>query len=77
MNKRKKIEVIPSKENVTIDELDDINDKNNIDTIPSKFNLDDKLKINYENQDSYGLCWDFAGLKSLETYLQLHNLGNL
>ena len=75
---KEKIDTIPSKENVSIDELDNINDNeqyNKIDNIPNKFKLTDKVKMNFENQGGYGLCWDFSSIKSLETYLELHNLG--
>lgn len=75
---KSKLEVIPSKENVNIDVLDDIKNDDNykdLDNIPSKYNLNDVIKLNFKNQGSYGLCWDFAGMKTIETYLQLHNLG--
>ena len=36
---------------------------------PKKFNLADKIKIKTEDQGAYGLCWDFAATKSLETNL--------
>ena len=38
---------------------------------PKKFNLADKISIKVEDQGDYGLCWDFASTKSLETYLAL------
>ena len=38
---------------------------------PKKFNLADKIKIKTEDQGAYGLCWDFAATKSLETNLAL------
>lgn len=44
--------------------------------IPEKFDLRDKIKIPVRNQKEYGLCWDFASLKSLETYLALNGYGD-
>ncbi|MCR5608674.1 MAG: C1 family peptidase [Lachnospiraceae bacterium] len=49
-------------------------DKNG--AIPAKFNLKDYIDIKVEDQDSYGLCWDFASLNTLETYLAINELGN-
>lgn len=39
--------------------------------LPKTFNLKDKINIVVENQGQYGLCWDFASLKSVQTNLQL------
>ena len=75
---KEKIDIIPSKENVSIDELDNINDNeefDNIEKIPEKFKLTDKIKMNFESQGDYGLCWDFSSMKTIESFLQLHNLG--
>ena len=74
---KKKSEVIPRKKKVPIKKLDEIKeDLDKDDTkVPSKYNLADKIKIKVENQGSYGLCWDFASIKPLETHLALKNLG--
>lgn len=80
---KEKLDVIPRKEEVPIEKLDEIEEKfeekykeEDLKEIPEKFNLKDKIDIKVENQGEYGLCWDFASLKSLETYLALNNLGN-
>lgn len=85
---KEKLEVIPRKEDVPFEKLEEIkedlykdeenkeNNENNEEKIPEKFNLADKIDIKVENQGGYGLCWDFASMKSLETYLALNNLGN-
>ena len=39
--------------------------------LPIKFDLRDKINIQVEDQGAYGLCWDFASIKSLETNLAL------
>ena len=72
---QEKIEVIPRKEIVEKEELEKIKEEQKEIEIPSKFNLADKLTINVENQGQYGICWAFSSLKTLETYLQLHNEG--
>ena len=38
--------------------------------------LRDKINIPVRNQGLYGLCWDFASMKSLETYLALNGYGD-
>lgn len=80
---KEKLDVIPRKEEVPIEKLDEIEEKieekykeEDLKEIPEKFNLKDKIDIKVESQGEYGLCWDFASLKSLETYLALNNLGN-
>lgn len=47
----------------------------NAESLPDKFDLRDKINIYVRNQQSYGLCWDFASTKCLETYLALNNCG--
>ena len=44
--------------------------------IPEKFDLRDKINIPVRNQKTYGLCWAFASLKSLETNLALNGYGD-
>lgn len=46
-------------------------DKKDVEVLPTKFDLRDKIDIKVENQQTFGLCWDFASLKSLETNLAL------
>ena len=46
-------------------------DKKDVEVLPTKFDLRDKIDIKVENQQTFGLCWDFAALKSLETNLAL------
>lgn len=71
---------IPRKFVVTLDE-----DRNNqpragiatygatptLTTIPSKYNLKDKINISVENQGSLGICYAYATTKSIETNLAL------
>ena len=82
-----KLEVIPRKYNIPLDslyedtiEVKDLNlgsgkDTKRVsiyqDSLPSKFDLRDKINVQVENQKTYGLCWDFASVKSLETNLAL------
>ena len=76
---QEKAQVIPRKEDVPFEKLDDIKRDEDLEddgTIPEKFNLADKIDIQVENQGIYGLCWDFASIKPLETYLALNKLGN-
>ncbi len=72
---KEKVDTKPSKTTVTYDEIDKIKDsQEDLSEIPSKFNLGEKYKLNFEMQN-YGLCWDYSAMKALETYLQIHNLG--
>ena len=73
---KKDLEVVPRKEKIEEKELDKIIETQKKETqeeIPSYFNLKDKINIKVENQGSYSLCWAFASLKTLETYMQLNN----
>ena len=66
---KEKNEVIPRKEKVPIEKLEEIKENIEInDNLPSKFNLADKINIHISDQENFGLCWDFASIKSLETY---------
>ena len=73
---KEKLDVIPRKEEVPITEIDEIKEdvdyKEDVLTIPDSYNLKDHITLRVENQQSYGLCWDFASMKSLETNIQLH-----
>lgn len=97
---KEKSEVIPRKEEVPFEKLEEIKEnldqqdkkddnnknennkeenqikENDKEIIPDKFNLADKIDIKVKNQANYGLCWDFASIKTLETYLALNKLGN-
>ncbi|MBQ3409415.1 MAG: hypothetical protein IJH12_09460 [Clostridia bacterium] len=42
-----------------------------IEILPKKFNLNEKINVVVEDQRQFGLCWDFASVKSLETNLAL------
>lgn len=44
--------------------------------LPKDFDLRSKIEIPVRNQGTHGLCWAFASLKSLETYLSLNGYGN-
>ena len=69
---KKKIDIVPRKEDIPITVIDDINNnEEKITNIPKSYNLKDHIKIKVEDQQSYGLCWDFASMKSLETNLLL------
>lgn len=84
--KKSELEVIPRKEEVPYEKIEEI--KENLDKedkkdptpaeneIPAQFNLADKIDIKVEDQGHYGLCWDFASMKTLETHLALKNIGN-
>ena len=41
-------------------------------TLPSSYDLRDYIDIGVENQNPYGICYAFASLTSLETYLALN-----
>ena len=50
-------------------------EENSEELLPVSFDLSNEINIINERQGDYNLCWDFASLNSLETYLQLHDLG--
>lgn len=52
-------------------EEDKHDNKDNQEVLPVYFNLNDKINVKVENQKQFGLCWDFASLKSVETNLAL------
>lgn len=70
-------EVIPRKEEVpfeTIDEIKDIVDYDEKSKLPKKFNLNNVINLQVEDQKDFGLCWDFSSMKSLESNIALkHN----
>ena len=45
---------------------------NLVTAIPSSYDLRDHIYIEVENQHNFGICYTFASLTSLETYLALH-----
>ena len=57
------------KDNTKKTELEGNNDNEN--QLPSKFSLKEIIDLKVENQGAKGLCWDYAGLNSVETYLYL------
>lgn len=68
---KEELEVIPRKEEVPFTEIEEF--KENIEeVIPTNYNLNEHINIKVEDQDSYGLCWGFASIKSLETNILLH-----
>ena len=72
---KEEIDAIPREEEVPMEKLDEIIEEQNTDKeieIPSKFNLADKIKIKVEDQKNRGLCWAFASLNSIETFITLH-----
>lgn len=73
MKNKEKTEVIPRENEIPFEIIDDIKSDISYDSnIPSSFNLKDKINIKVENQSESGLCWDYASMKSLETYLSLN-----
>lgn len=68
---KKKMEVIPSKEQVDIDKLKELNTYKNV--LPSKYDLSEVITFNRQEQNPYGLCWDFASTKVFESYLELRD----
>ena len=72
-----KLEVIPRKEKISDDELNNIKRKTDddvINTLPDKFDLRDVIEIEVEDQGIYGLCWDYASSKAFETHLKLRGI---
>ena len=67
-----KIDVIPRKEKVDFKELDTIKEEIGYDEnaiYPEKYNSFEQNPLPVSNQGTYGICWDFAGTRVLETYL--------
>lgn len=50
---------------------EDNNDNEHKEVLPRYFNLKDKINIVVGDQGGYGLCWDFASVKSVETNIAL------
>ncbi len=71
---KEKLDVIPRKEDIPFDVIEDMDSGD--ESIPEKFNLRDVINIKVENQGVFGLCWDFASMKSLETFMSLNKLGD-
>lgn len=72
-----KLEVVPRKEDVPFEDIDKIRDEtdeNVINSLPSKFDLRDKINITVGNQGSTGTCWDFATSTTLETFSKIHGM---
>ncbi len=62
------IEENKKEEEITEPEKETINPETGL---PYKFNLNDVITINVGNQGGFGLCWDFASMKCVETNLAL------
>lgn len=72
---KQKLEVIPRKEEIPYEKIDEIKEDTDYTediVIPDRYNLNEHIKIKVEDQGNYGICWIFAGIKSLETYVQLN-----
>ena len=74
-NKKQDNKEEESKEQQDTKKEDETNNKTNpteeSEKLPARFNLNDVINIEVENQGGFGLCWDFASLKVLETNLKL------
>ena len=71
---KEKMEIVPEKEKISIDKLEDLEEEiKTVDEIPAKFNINDVKKLKVDNQESFGLCWAFATLESMETHYLLKN----
>ena len=67
-NNKKEINVYKRNQSVKAgDDTDNI--------LPNVFDLRNQIEIPVGNQGAYGLCWDFASIKTLETNLNLNNYG--
>ncbi len=74
---KSELEVIPRKEEIPYSEIDNIEkdtDKNILDSLPQKFDLRDVINVTVGDQNGYGLCWDFASAKALETHMKLRSV---
>lgn len=75
--KKKEDKLEGNKEDKPEDKKDDSkedkpeDDDKEVELLPEKFNLKDKITITVENQQQFGLCWDYTSVKSLETNLAL------
>lgn len=72
---QEQLDVIPRKYQVSFDTLGKMSD-NVKDVLPERFNLAEEIDVKVEDQGAYGLCWDFASTKALETNLALNGFGN-
>lgn len=52
------------------EELDEEEEKK-IEVLPDRYALNDEINIKVASQGSFGLCWDFAAMKSVETNIAL------
>lgn len=71
------LEVIPRKEDVPDEKIDEIKkdtDGETLASLPKKFDLRDVIDITVGNQGSYGLCWGYASSTALETHLKLRGI---
>lgn len=71
------LEVIPRKKEVPDEKIDEIKkdtDEEIIASLPEKYDLRNAIDVAVSDQGSYGLCWDYASSKALETNLKLHGI---
>ena len=80
---KKNLEIVPRKEDIPFKEIEKIKkdivpDEDPVEEIiPASYNLKDHININVVSQYSYGLCWDFASIKSLETNISIQEKKDL
>lgn len=71
------LEVIPRKEEISYDKIDEIKEDTDdavLASLPEQFDLRDVIDITVGNQGSYGLCWSYASSTALETHLKLRGI---
>ncbi|MBO5910301.1 MAG: hypothetical protein J6Q15_02205, partial [Clostridia bacterium] len=66
------INALSSNKNLNTITLNPENDINVTASIPTRYDLRDYIDIGVENQNPYGICFAYASLTSLETYLALN-----
>ena len=73
---KNKVKVIPVKYKTKNNSSSGIiNAKASTTNLPSRFNLADTYSFKVENQGKEGVCWAFASLECIESYLQIHGQG--
>lgn len=76
-DEKDKLEVIPRKEVVPDEKIDEIKQDTDSDVVaelPEQFDLRDVVDMTVENQGSYGLCWSYASGKALETHMKMRGV---
>lgn len=72
-----KLEVIPRKDKIPDEKIDEIKDETDdkvLASLPDQFDLRDTINITIGDQGSFGLCWDYATGTALETHLKLRGI---